>query len=1033
MPDGENIGSAHGSIEIDLSSLNRSRVEAKASLTILQQAFQKVGEDGDAAGRRLNEAMQQTVTGLRAASAGMAGLAHSTAPVTAGITAAGKASETTSKEVDDLGKSAKGAGDKLDTTNKKVQEGGQHLTKFESITKAVGSTVQGIFQGIGQRITSAIQSIIESVAGLGKELVTSNSQFETYRTQFKVMLGSVDAAQKRMEELAEFGAKTPFELPGVVEADRILTGFGLETQEAAKKFGYSASQIRTIAGDVASGAGTSFQELSKYLGMFSTGATGLAIARFQELGVVTRDQLTKMGLQFSTAGQLLSPLPQAFNTLLGVLKTKYGGMMAEQSATLDGMLSNLADWRGQAIRILGEPIFDEVKADVTDLLAFLSKPETTNALRNFAVGIATGIRAARENFLDFSRGVQLVYTTMQPLFAFIKTNALPLMDALTAASITYAAVQSLKVALSVAQATTSILASLPALAAQATALYVSAAAAIAAAAPFIALTAAITGTIMVIQKYQSINADAVQMFLKSNQTYQDGVKALERYESASYSVRKATQSQADELKGLQAQQEQDLILRAQMVRAGQTESDAYRENTNRINERTDKIKISTAALEGDITAAQEAGPALDAMSDDIQNLGFKAEETAKHLQELQKAAEDAAKAGEEAFSNSVQAEVGFLADRSTAHEKFSADQQEIEKDFQDKLLTLQSDYGKASTAQQRSSISEQINDLVKGYQEKKGASQASFDEQEKTAAESYAREQAAQLAHLGQMLIDFATAKAEMAGVSDEALAQLTSKISAEYGVQQSIVGRSYTQMTQDIQTWADNHGQNTDQVVADMSKVRESTVAMQQEVDKQISLMTAQAKKEFDDGKITVEQYAEKLRLIPQAAEDAATALAKIPKRVESEVVVTTVNRSKQRQGGEVTDDSGPAAREPAGVAGGVSGRRAFGGPVIGGLPYLVGERRKPEVFVPAQSGFVLPDAKAAMDALAGLRGTPTQLPSGTTRSAPTVNLGGVHISLPGAVVDNAERLQAVANHITQQVMGQVSSLLDQMYNEGI
>ena len=139
-------------------------------------------------------------------------------------------------------------------------------------------------------------------------MVGGNAEFEQYQMRFEVLLKSADAAKQRLAELADFGAKTPFDLPEVVRADTVLQGFGLHSEEAAKRFGYSGAQIRTIAGDVASGSGASFEQIAGYLGKFSAGATGEAIMRFQELGIVTRKQLADMGVQFDKAGSLTSPV-----------------------------------------------------------------------------------------------------------------------------------------------------------------------------------------------------------------------------------------------------------------------------------------------------------------------------------------------------------------------------------------------------------------------------------------------------------------------------------------------------------------------------------------------------------------------------------------------------------------------------------------------------------------------------------------------------------------------------------------------------
>lgn len=251
---------------------------------------------------------------------------------------------------------------------------------------------------LGGLLTQGINAVTDSMGNLFEGMVGGNAAFEQYQVQFAVLLGSTEAAQTRMAELAAFGAQTPFELPGVVEADRILQGFGLHSAEAAESFGFSGEQIRTIAGDVASGTGSSFQEMATLLGKFSSGATGEAISRMQELGITTRSELADMGLEFSNSGQLLSPLPDAMNTVLGVMQGKYGGMMEAQSTTFTGMMSNLEDWKAGTLRSLGEPIFEVLKDKLGVVLGFLNSPEVMAAVSSFGQTLAAGVGVAVDWF-----------------------------------------------------------------------------------------------------------------------------------------------------------------------------------------------------------------------------------------------------------------------------------------------------------------------------------------------------------------------------------------------------------------------------------------------------------------------------------------------------------------------------------------------------------------------------------------------------------------------------------------------------------
>jgi len=296
-----------------------------------------------------------------------------------------------------------------------------------------GFTIMGgtIATALGNAISAAggvVLNQIGNIFGAINQGVASNIQFETYQTQFGVLLKSTEAAKQRIAELAQFGASTPFDLPGVVEADKILQGFGLHSEESAQKFGYSGVQIRTIAGDVAAGTGAKFSDMSLLIGKFASGATGEAISRFQELGITTREELTKMGLQFSKSGELTSPLPEAMNVILGVMKSKFGGMMDAQSATLDGMLSNFGDWKEGALRTFAAPIFDVFKNSMGAFLAFTTAhaDQINSALTSIGEVIA-GVLSGAFDFLTnsvipgFIAGWQMLAPAVETAMAVLQT------------------------------------------------------------------------------------------------------------------------------------------------------------------------------------------------------------------------------------------------------------------------------------------------------------------------------------------------------------------------------------------------------------------------------------------------------------------------------------------------------------------------------------------------------------------------------------------------------------------------------------
>lgn len=277
-------------------------------------------------------------------------------------------------------------------------------------TEGASSKIKGFLSNafavtLGGFIAQGISSITSGFGNLWDGMIKGNAEFERYNTQFGVLLGGADKAKVRLDELAKFGATTPFDLPEVVKADKILQSFGLHSEESAKKFGFSGKEIRTIAGDVAAGTGAGFEEMSLLIGKFSAGATGDVINRFAQMGVTTRDELTKMGLKFSASGQLMSPLPKATEVVLQLMKKKYGGMMDAQSRTFEGMMSNLNDWVGQTLRAVGQPIFEKLEVGLSNVLTFLGSDAVKAAIDGFAQTLATGVGAAVDWFVALGTSV----------------------------------------------------------------------------------------------------------------------------------------------------------------------------------------------------------------------------------------------------------------------------------------------------------------------------------------------------------------------------------------------------------------------------------------------------------------------------------------------------------------------------------------------------------------------------------------------------------------------------------------------------
>lgn len=278
----------------------------------------------------------------------------------------------------------KGVGDATHQAGQQAEHSGGLFSGFAGGLAKIGLAAGGI------------SVITQAFKGLTMGLISGNAEFERYEVQFGVLLGSVDKAKERIGALSKFAATTPFELPEVVKAGKVLETFGLQGEKGFKRFGLTTEQMLATVGDAAAGSGARFDELALTFGKFASGATGEALMRMQELGLTTREELASMGVAFDKSGSLLTDKDKALGIVIGAVNKRFGGMMEKQSQTFEGMTSNLGDWIGQTQRKLAAPIFEIVKDKLAGLLTFLQDPATIAALEGFATAIAEGVGKAIE-------------------------------------------------------------------------------------------------------------------------------------------------------------------------------------------------------------------------------------------------------------------------------------------------------------------------------------------------------------------------------------------------------------------------------------------------------------------------------------------------------------------------------------------------------------------------------------------------------------------------------------------------------------
>ena len=264
-------------------------------------------------------------------------------------------------EIEKAKKSAAGLDDEVKKTgkdSKKVKDEVNLLAK--EIDKTLGSSRKlssswGRFAVVANQSLELIRKIQWLSRGISAPFEASG-QFEQYRTVLKNLLGDQEEANARFKEMVDFAAKTPFNVPGIVEAGNQLQALGR----------YSLDLIRDL-GDLAAASGRDVQLAVNAYTNLVTGRTGMAIKQFRMMLISTDDWVRQTGKQvLKTGAGVKASVSEMLDALPKLIREKnFAGLMDQQSKTLMGRISNLQDIWQQLMASIGDEFLEKAKSTVT--------------------------------------------------------------------------------------------------------------------------------------------------------------------------------------------------------------------------------------------------------------------------------------------------------------------------------------------------------------------------------------------------------------------------------------------------------------------------------------------------------------------------------------------------------------------------------------------------------------------------------------------------------------------------------------------
>ena len=258
---------------------------------------------------------------------------------------------------------------------------------FESGLNKISST--GV--AIGNLMADVIKQVAQTISEVGKMGVEYNAQIETYQTALTTLTGSVEKANKIIEQVKKDAASTPFEVASLVKGNQLLISAGLSAEQARDDI--------LALGNAISATGGGEEELSRMVinlqQIKNVGkASALDIKQFAYAGI---DVYGLLADYTGKTREEVTDLEISYEDLTGALKFasqeggKYFNAMEKQSKTFNGQLSNLKD---NFMAFLGEvtiPLFTFLKDEVLPVI---------NGILDGTLGIDEGINKLTETFLN---------------------------------------------------------------------------------------------------------------------------------------------------------------------------------------------------------------------------------------------------------------------------------------------------------------------------------------------------------------------------------------------------------------------------------------------------------------------------------------------------------------------------------------------------------------------------------------------------------------------------------------------------------
>lgn len=268
-----------------------------------------------------------------------------------------------------------------------------------------------------------LAAVAAGIASVGKRAITLAAELEQAKIGFTTMLGGAKQADQFLRDLTQFAATTPFELRGLVDSSKRLLAFGFEAK--------GVIPIMTAVGNAVAGLGGGKEVLD--------GVT-TALGQMAAKGKVSAEEMNQLAERGIPAWKMLADgigvsIPQAMKmaekgaidantaivSIINGMNEKFPDMMAKQSQSFSGAMSNLQDSADIALTKIGTAIIEAFH--ITPMIQALSAVigELTEAISE--QGLKGAVDAAGRAFVEMGAASKVIVLGLAAAFATVAIPA----------------------------------------------------------------------------------------------------------------------------------------------------------------------------------------------------------------------------------------------------------------------------------------------------------------------------------------------------------------------------------------------------------------------------------------------------------------------------------------------------------------------------------------------------------------------------------------------------------------------------------